>query len=201
MYEENNMVIRPAVLEDAWQLLSIYAPYVEKTAITFEYTVPELSEFINRMQNIMHRYPYIVAQKGNNILGYAYAAPFHERAAYSWSVELSIYIRTEERGQGIGSILYQELEKILKFQNISNLYACIASPIGEDPYLTNASIRFHEKMGFSLIGKFHNCGYKFSRWYDMVWMEKEIGTHAVPQADIIPFDEIEEQFFTTGETI
>ena len=87
--------------------------------------------------------------------------------------------------------LPQKLEEILKKQGILNVNACIAYPQKEDPYLTKDSVFFHEKSGYSMVGKFHACGYKFNRWYDMVWMEKMIGEHLEKQPAIIPFLEIE----------
>ena len=90
-------------------------------------------------------------------------------------------MRQEERRGGIGKTLYAVLEERLRQQGIQNLYACIASPPQEDDHLTKDSIYFHEKMGYTLIGTFHKCGYKFERWYDMVWMEKMLGEHKKPE--------------------
>ena len=87
------MQIRIASLDDAEELLKIYAPYVEKTAITFEYEVPTLEEFKNRMTRVLERYPYLVAEKEGELLGYAYVSPFKERPAYNWAVETSIYVK------------------------------------------------------------------------------------------------------------
>lgn len=173
--------IRPAVPEDAEALLEIYAPYVKNTAITFECEVPDIEEFRERIRKVTKKYPYILAEKEGKILGYAYASAFNERAAYDWSVEVSIYVRQEERRGGIGKTLYAVLEERLRQQGIQNLYACIASPPQEDDHLTKDSIYFHEKMGYTLIGTFHKCGYKFERWYDMVWMEKMLGEHKKPK--------------------
>jgi L-amino acid N-acyltransferase YncA len=86
---------------------------------------------------------------------------------------------------------YTKLEDILRLQNILNLNACIACPAKEDEYLNKDSIRFHERMGFTRVGEFHNCGYKFNRWYNMVWMEKSIGEHVANQKKIIPFSDLQ----------
>lgn len=138
--------IREAKLEDAAELLAIYAPYVEKTAITFEYTVPSVAEFAERMQQVQQRYPYLVAEQDGKLLGYVYAGPFHERAAYDWAVETSLYVRQGVRRTGIGTALYAALETCLQEQGILNLNACIAYPEEEkDPYLSLDSVRFHEK--------------------------------------------------------
>ena len=123
---EAQMTIRPATLADAEILRDIYAHYVEETEVSFEYTVPTVAEFTERMKDIMKRYPYIVAEEAGEAVGYAYASPFHEREAYSWSAELTVYLRKDQRGRGRGRLLYEKLEQILRAQNITNLYACIA---------------------------------------------------------------------------
>lgn len=138
--------IRTASAEDAAGLLEIYRPYVEHTAITFEYEVPTVGEFEERITNTLKRYPYLVAEKDHEMVGYAYV-------------------------------------------NV-NANACIAYPQIEDEYLTKDSVRFHEKLGYEMVGTFHQCGYKFGRWYDMVWMEKMIGEHRNDQPAMIPFPEI-----------
>ena len=187
MSTNNEITIRTAVPEDAAALLAIYAPYVEHTAITFEYDVPSLEEFRGRIVNTLERYPYLVAVRAGEIVGYAYAGP---RAAYDWAVETSIYVKENEKKSGIGKALYAALEKALATQNITNLNACIACPEVDDEYLTRNSIQFHAHLGYSMVGEFHQCGYKFNCWYNMVWMEKLIGEHLEHQPSVIPFSEI-----------
>ena len=168
--------IRIAEEKDAEQLLKIYAPYVTRTAITFEYEVPSLEEFTGRIRKILKKYPYLVAEKDGRILGYAYAGTFKDRAAYDWSVETTIYVDSEKKKSGIGRKLYEAMERILKEQNLRNLYACIGYPKEEDEYLTRNSVEFHAHSCYRLVGEFYDCGYKFGRWYNMVWMEKRINT-------------------------
>lgn len=170
-------VIRRASIEDSERLLEIYAYYVEKTAITFEYDVPTLDEFQNRMTNTMERYPYLVIERGGVVMGYAYAGAFVGRAAYDWSCELTIYVDFSEQRKGLGGEIYAALESELKQMGILNMYACIAYPETEDRYLSTNSADFHRHLGFCTVGRFHKCGYKFGRWYDMIWMEKIIGEH------------------------
>ena len=188
----SSVTIRPATPADAEELLSIYAPYVEHTAITFEYEVPSVEEFRERILHTLQHYPYLVAEKAvtNSIVGYVYAGPLHIRAAYAWSVETSIYVKEGEKKSGIGKLLYTALEKALAAQNMTNLNACIASPLVDDEYLNNNSIQFHEHLGYSMVGEFHKCAYKFGRWYNMVWMEKMIADHSDRPADVIPFWQI-----------
>ena len=171
------MYIRNAAGMDAAQIQAIYAPYVKETAITFEYDVPTVAEMAGRMADTMQKYPCLVAEERGEILGYAYAGPFKARAAYDWAVETTIYVKQECHGRGVGRALYLALEERLKQMHILNACACIAYAEKEDEFLTNASMRFHEKMGYHLVGRFHQCGYKFGRWYDMIWMEKMLGEH------------------------
>ena len=182
----NELTIRTARESDAEALLKIYAPYVTGTAITFEYDVPSVEEFRSRINRTREKYPYLVAEMDGVPVGYAYAGVFKGRAAYDWAVETSIYVSQDRKRCGIGRQLYQELEKRLKEQNILNLYACVAYTRAEDEYLTNDSVAFHQKSGYTLVGEFHRCGYKFNRWYDMVWMEKFIGEHSVPAPEFRP---------------
>ena len=166
--------IREATAEDAEALAAIYAPYVRNTAISFELEPPTPEEFATRISRTLERYPHFVAEHEGEIAGYAYAGAFKERAAYAKSVELSIYIDRKRRGKGIGRALYAALESELGQRGVTNLYACIAYPCVEDEYLTRDSVSFHEHMGFTIVGRFHECASKFGREYDMVWMEKVI---------------------------
>ena len=171
------MLIRSARTEDAPRLLEIYSYYVQNTAISFEIEVPSENEFRSRIENTLKKYPYLVLEEGGRIEGYAYAGVFKNRAAYDCSVELSIYIDASSTGRGYGRKLYEALEEKLKEQGITNLYACIASPIAEDEYLDNNSEEFHKHMGFTRVGTFNKCAVKFARSYNMIWMEKIIADH------------------------
>ena len=168
------MNIRRARPGDAERLLEIYDYYVRNTAITFEYETPAPDEFRKRMDETMKDYPWLVAEEDGQVLGYAYAGPFVGRAAYQWSAEVTIYIDNNAQKRGLGRGLYEALEKLLQKRGIRNLYACIGYPQVPDEYLTRNSAEFHEHMGFREVGRFHSCGRKFDRWYDMIWMEKII---------------------------
>lgn len=182
--------IRVATLEDAKTLVEIYTPYVEKTVITFEYEVPSVEEFKGRMAHVLEKHPYLVAERDGEIVGYAYAGEFKSRAAYDWAVETTVYVREDQKKSGVGKALYMALEQILAEQNILNLNACIGYPEVEDEYLTKNSVQFHEHMGYRFVGEFYKCGYKFGRWYNMVWMEKHIGEHLDDQPAIKKFDDV-----------
>ena len=178
------MKIRFAQPEDAAALLAIYKPYVEKTAVTFEYDVPTVEEFRARIRKTLQKYPYLVAEDGDRALGYAYAGPFIGRAAADWAVEVSIYVDRDCRGKGAGRALYEALETLLGEMGILNLNASIAVPEEEDEYLSCDSLRFHARLGYAQVGQFHRCGYKFGRWYHLAWMEKHIGEHLSPQPPV-----------------
>lgn len=176
-------MIRYATIDDAERLLEIYSPYVEKTAITFEYEVPKLDDFKDRIIGVSQRYPYLVLEENGVITGYTYASYFNKRKAYDRSAEISIYMCENNRRRGKGRLLYETMERLLKLQGIVNIYACIASTEVVDEYLTMSSIDFHTKMGYRIVGNFYKCAYKFGRWYDMVWMEKVIGEHSDDPAE------------------
>lgn len=171
------IAVRDATMEDAERILEIYDYYVKNTAITFEYVTPSAREFKKRMERTMSRYPYLVIERDGIVQGYAYADSFIDRAAYDWSCETTIYLDHRGLKSGMGRTIYEALESKLRKMGILNLYACIAFPEVNDQYLTTNSADFHAHMGFVKAGEFHKCGYKFERWYHMIWMEKIIGEH------------------------
>lgn len=184
--------LRTVTPDDAEALLRIYAPYVEETAISFEYAVPTAAEFRRRIEIIRQKYPYLAAEdEAGRLLGYAYTHDFIAREAYDHCAETTIYIGRDLRRSGLGKALYGALEDISRAQNLFNLYACIGEPIVPDEYLTDNSIRFHEHLGFRRIGVFERCGYKFGRWYNMVWAEKLLAAHPVQPKAVVPFSALD----------
>lgn len=159
--------IRNVQVEDAANLVAIYAPYVEKTAITFETQVPTVEDFKNRIKKTMKKFPYLVAIEEGQIVGYAYASTYYARAAYDWTVELSVYVQKEARGKGVGTLLYTALEEELTARGFKNFLACIALP-------NPASIALHEKRGYEQVAHFKKVGYKFGTWHDIVWLQKSL---------------------------
>ena len=187
------ITFRIAKVEDASRILEIYAYYVENTAVSYEYDVPSLEEFTERIRNILVKYPYIVAEEDGRIVGYIYASRFAQRAAYGWAAGTSIYIDREYHRRGIGKLLYEKLEAILKLQNITNLYAGAPDPMEEkNPHPPMNSQHFHEAIGYKPVARYHGCGSKFGRWYNLLWMEKIINEHTVPPKEVIPFSELDE---------
>ncbi|MBE6943660.1 MAG: GNAT family N-acetyltransferase [Ruminococcaceae bacterium] len=183
-------MIRIAREEDSAQLAAIYGWYVENTAVSFEYEAPKVAEFAGRIREILQTHPFLVYEEDSRLLGYAYAHPLIRRKACDWAVEVSIYIRRDARGKGIGRMLYEALENILLRQNICTLEACVAACDREDKYLTDSSVRFHTRMGYQTVGKMSDCGYKFGRWYHLLWMEKHIAQRKADTEAMRPFPEI-----------
>lgn len=173
------MEIRVATVHDAKDIQRIYAPYVEKTCITFEYEIPSVQEMAMRIEKTLEKYPYLVAVIDGQIVGYAYAGAMRVRKAYEWCCELSIYIDEKYQHQGIAKKLYQILISLLKAMNMQTLYACITYP-------NEKSEKFHQFFGFQQNALFQKCGYKFNQWLDVFWMEKSIGEYG-NVAPLIPF--------------
>lgn len=162
-------LIRPARVDDAGELLAIYAPFVTDTTVSFETEVPSVEEFRARIEQGLSSFAYLVAVDGQtgSIAGYAYYGPFRSRPAYTWSVELSIYLAAEHRGNGLGGTLLGALEACMKAQGVRTSIACITSS-------NKGSIAFHEKHGYRVCGTHAACGYKLGSWLDITWMEKRI---------------------------
>lgn len=188
------MALRFATPEDAPRLISIYAPYILNTCITYEYTVPSVEEFAERIRSISSKMPYLLYESDGDILGYAYAAPHMTRAAYQWDAELSIYMNEQHHRSGIGTMLYKTLIALLKEQGYYNLYALISVP-------NDRSIGFHRSLGFEQVGVYPHTGYKLGRWNDLAILEyctqPQLG-HPVPTKSIhdLPKNRIEEIFET-----
>ena len=175
-------MIRPATEADVADILSIYAPYVENTTITFEYTVPTEAEFLARFRAITARFPWLVWEEDGVIQGYAYASAPFERAAFGWCAEPSVYLRPEARGKGIGGKLYAVLEDLLRRQGFQLSLAIITDE-------NTASVRFHSRCGYTQNAHMENCGFKFGRWVGVIWMEKRLIPVEIPNNPPIPWSE------------
>ena len=152
---------------DAAAILAIYAPYIEKTAVTFETQVPSQESFAQRVADIAKEFPYLLLEAGGELIGYAYAHRQAERAAFGWNAELSIYLKEGFTGKGLGRPLYTLLEELLAMQGYVNFYGVITG--------SNAgSIAMHEKMGYRIVGRHVRTGWKFGQWHDTVWLHKRV---------------------------
>lgn len=187
-------MIRVAKEADSAALAAIYGWYVENTAVSFEYEAPTAEEFAGRIREILQTHPFLVCEDDGELLGYAYAHPLIRRKACDWAVEVSIYIRRDVRGKGIGKALYEALENALLLQNICTLEACVASADILDEYLTDDSVRFHSRMGYAQVGKMSDCGYKFGKWYHLLWLEKHIAPRKTDMENMLKFPEIQGKY-------
>jgi phosphinothricin acetyltransferase len=159
--------IRPATAADAAGLLAIYAPFVERTAVSFETVVPTVEDFAARIDRSNSRWAWLVAERDRALLGYAYATMHRERAAYRWSVETSAYVDPQFQRQGIGAGLYLALFALLAGKGYCNAFAGATLP-------NDASIALHQRVGFEPIGVFKSIGRKFGTWHDVAWMQRRL---------------------------
>ena len=166
-------MIRMATESDIPAILEIYAPYVENTAISFEYTVPATEAFADRFHAITAQFAWLVWEENDTILGYAYGSLPFERAAFGWCAEASIYLRPEARGRGIGRALYCALEEILKLQGYVKVYALVTT--ANEP-----SVRFHLACGYHLTAEMPACGFKLGAWHGLLWLEKALNPVEMP---------------------
>ena len=168
------MIIRKATPLDTQALFNIYLPYIEQSIVSFEFTPPTLDEFQERISKTQVRYPWLVAEHQGQIIGYAYASSFRERAAYQWTAESSIYLADSFHGKQIEGAspaitLYEKLFEQLSSQGYKQVLGVISLP-------NPKSVRFHEKLGFQKIGVFPSVGFKHEKWIDVLFMTKFLGS-------------------------
>ena len=163
--------------------MNIYNQYID-TNITFEYKLPSVDEFRQRIIDISRDYPYIMLENNDTICGYAYAHRFKERDAYAWGAELSIYLDKNICAKGYGKKLYLTLIEILKLQGVKTVCACVT---GQN---TNSE-NFHEHLGFKTVGTLKNVGYKNNSWHNIVWFEKQINDYDINPQQIISVKDLD----------
>ena len=178
-----SMRIRLAEASDGPRVAEIYRPAVVSFATSFEVDPPDGSEMARRIGAVTQRTPWLVGEEDGAVLGYAYAGTHRERAAYSWSVEVSAYVDPSALRSGLGRRLYERLFAILTLQGFQNAYAGITLP-------NPASVGFHEALGFSMVGTYRRIGYKNGAWHDVRWYERSLGTHAPNPSPPRPLPEV-----------
>jgi len=156
--------LRMANQQDASAIRAIYAPFCESTTISFEARAPSLEEMEARIRKIIEQFPWLVCVGDGELLGYAYACPHRERAAYRWSVDVAVYVDARRLRLGVGRALYTALFGILRRQGFAKAYAGITLP-------NAASVGLHEALGFSLVGVYRGVGYKLGAWRDVGWWQ------------------------------
>ncbi|HEY6451040.1 MAG TPA: GNAT family N-acetyltransferase [Steroidobacteraceae bacterium] len=159
------LLLRSATRADAPSLLAIYRPFVESTSVSFEEEPPSIEQFAARIEQAVHGWSWIVAEREGRCIGYAYGSKHRERAAYRWSVEVSAYVHPDQHRRGVASTLYGHLFEALANRGFCNAYAAVTMP-------NEASLALHRKLGFQPIGVFERVGYKFGRWHDVAWVHR-----------------------------
>jgi phosphinothricin acetyltransferase len=174
--------VRVATGDDAAAIAAIYAPVVRDTPISFELEPPTVEQMRRRVLDTLAVRPWLVCERGGELLGYAYAASHRERAAYQWCVETSVYVAAGARRQGVGRRLYAELLPLLARQGYVHAYAGITLP-------NASSVALHEALGFRPIGVYRGIGYKLGAWHDVGWWDYLLpgGVSPGPPAALVPF--------------
>ena len=157
-----DLIIRPVEPRDAEAIAAIYAPHVSDGVASFEMIPPDAVEMLARMQQTTKTHPWLVCEKDGAVIGYAYAGGHSARAAYVWSVNVTVYIAQSAQRSGVGRALYAALFDLLRRQGFYNAYAGITLP-------NAGSVGLHEAMGFRLVGIYEAVGYKFGAWRDVGW--------------------------------
>jgi L-amino acid N-acyltransferase YncA len=165
-------MVRAATPADAAAVAAIYAPVVTGTAISFEEEPPGPDEISRRMA-ARPRLPWLVADDGGRVAGYAYASAHRARPAYRWSADCSVYLDPGYRGRGVGRQLYERLIPAVRELGYRSLFAGIALP-------NPASVGLHEALGFEPVGTFRRVGYKLGAWRDVGWWQLFMDDHDDP---------------------
>ncbi len=173
-------MIRTARDEDAAAIHAIYAPSITDGVATFETALPSVDAMRERLRARLEHYPWLVWEEAGDVLAYAYAGRFRERAAYDWIAETSIYVRADAQRRGIARKLYGVLLEVMRLQGITQAIGVITLP-------GTASVAMHEAMGFSAAGVWRQCGYKLGQWWDVGVWQKELQQPATPPTPVTPF--------------
>ncbi|GAB7018855.1 N-acetyltransferase family protein [Halostagnicola bangensis] len=190
--------IRVATPADAGEVRRIYAPFCEDSAVTFEESVPDESEMVDRIEETLETYPWLVCERDGDVVGYAYASKLRKRRAYEWVVELSVYVAEDARRSGVGRALYESLFAVLERQGVCDVYAVTTVPNPE-------TVRFHERLGFDRFADFPRVGYTQGEWHDVRWWRRELADKPENPNRPDPFPEVFEsadldELVTAGES-
>jgi phosphinothricin acetyltransferase len=163
-------MIRMASEADAAVIAEIYAPFCLETPVSFETEAPTVEEMRSRIRKTLKTYPWLVCDDDGIVVGYAYAGQHRERAAYRWSVDVSVYIREGHRCSGMGRALYTSLLAVLQLQGFHSALAGATLP-------NPGSVALHEGMGFELVGTYQNIGFKCGKWHDVRWWQRKLAAN------------------------
>ena len=167
------MHIRLANVFDAAEIAALYRPYVEGTIVSFELEAPGEAEMARRIERVLDKAPWLVLEEQARILAYAYASRHHERAAYQWSVDTSVYVRAGHHRRGLATALYSRLFTMLVEQGYYTAFAGISMP-------NPGSVALHERFGFEPVGVYRKAGHKFGAWHDVGWWQRPLRSYTIP---------------------
>jgi len=170
-------VIRDAVAADAARCAEIYAPYVRETAISFEEEPPSAAAMSARIADAQRAHAWLVLERDDDVVGYAYGGPFMSRAAYQWATAVSVYLAPGRRRTGAGRALYQALFERLAARGHRTALAGIALP-------NEASTGLHVALGFEHVGTYRRVGWKLGRWHDVAWYQRPLTEDDGPPATL-----------------
>lgn len=173
-----SILIRRAQAADAAQMVGIYRPFVAQTAVSFEIEVPGCDEFATRIEAVLATHEWLVAERDGALIGYAYGGEHRAREAYRLSTEVSAYVSDHARGRGVARALYERLFERLAALGYCNALAGIVQP-------NEPSIGFHLRLGFTLVGVYHDVGFKLGRWHDVAWYERRL-RRGSPADNLLP---------------
>jgi phosphinothricin acetyltransferase len=176
--------IRVAVPSDARAIAAIYAPFVSDTVVSFEIEPPTPEAMAERIAKTQLTHPWLVAEQGGRVVGYAYSGKHRDRAAYRWSVDVTVYVAPDKHRTGLGRSLYGRLLKILKAQNFRSAFAGITLP-------NNASVGLHEALGFKPVGIYRGVGFKRGQWQEVGWWRLALSDAPGEPGEPIPFSVLE----------
>lgn len=176
-------ILRLATLDDAEDILAIYAPVVADSFVSFEASVPSLDEVRRRIATTIATHPWLVCEHEGRVVAYAYSGTHRPRAGYRWTVEVSVYVADAARRHGIGRRLYVALFAMLRALGHRTAVAGIALP-------NPASVALHVSLGFTAVGVFHGIGFKHGAWRDVSWWELPLADYTTPPAEPMPLPEL-----------
>lgn len=174
------LLVRPALEDDAAAVAAVYAPYVEGTAVSFEVEAPTPAVMAQRIGATLETHPWLVAERDGAVVGFAYSGRHSQRAAYRWTVDVTVYVGGQERRTGVGRGLYAVLLATLRGQGFRSAFAEVVLP-------NPGSVRLHEAMGFRHIGTHTDIGFKLGRWHDIGYWRLGLSEGTGPPGEPLDF--------------
>lgn len=178
--EQTSFKVRAAQVEDGAAVSGIYGPYVRDTAVSFEADAPTAVAMAERISSTLPTHPWLVAERDGTVVGFTYGGKHSQRAAYRWTVDVTVYVSDGERRSGVGCRLYGALLTTLRMQGFRSAFSEIVLP-------NAGSVRLHETMGFKHLGVHKDIGHKLGRWHDIGYWRLGLSEGSAPPEEPMPF--------------